>query len=85
MSSESLETYSREYALVGTYHKILLDYVNIPNKDLKCGSVFRSFSNAIKVYLKFYNEKIVNELENIEKYTIISFYAHAKPIINQIK
>jgi len=53
ISSEALESYSQEFAHAGTIYKRLISFIQIPDQDLSCGSEFRSFINAIKLYLKY--------------------------------
>jgi hypothetical protein len=85
MSSESLASYSKDYAQTGTYHRYLINYVQIPERNLDCGSVFRSFANAIKTYLKYYNDQVISKLKDIENLTIVTLYSHFKLIMDQIK
>jgi hypothetical protein len=86
MSSESLHAYSREYAVVATCHRVLSEFTELPRRHVtECGSVFRAFANAIKAYLKCYNERIIAELANVKPYTCVTLLAHLKPMMNQMK
>jgi hypothetical protein len=85
MSSESLQSHSREYALAGTCHRVLSEYAELPKKHANCGAVFRAFTNAIKAYLKCYNENIIAELANVKTYTLVTLFARMKPMMNQMK
>jgi hypothetical protein len=85
ISCESLYSYSSEYALIGTYHKCLLKFIQIPDTDLTCGSVFRSYCNAIKSYLNLYNEEIISNLKRINTFTVTSLYCKFKLWMDQIK
>lgn len=79
MSSEALQSYSEEYALTGTNHKLLLDFVDTINRHsvsvpvkttstfVEPGSVLRAFSNALKVYLNFFHRIVIQELEKKSK------------------
>ena len=85
ISSESLASYSHEYALIGTYHSRLLELIKLPEKDSNLGSAFRSFINAIKTFLKYYHEKIIKNLKNVHEFTIISLHSNYKLIMDQVK
>lgn len=85
MSSESLASYSKEYALTGTYHRYLINFIQIPERNVDCGSVFRSFVNGIKTYLRYYNEQIISKLKETENLTLVSLNSHFKLIMDQIK
>jgi len=85
ISCESLYSYSNEYALIGSYHRCLLKFIQIPDTNLTCGSVFRSYCNAIKSYLNVYNEEIISNLKLVNKFTIVSLYSKFKLWMDQIK
>ena len=85
LSCECLNSYSAEYSQTGTYHRRLITFVQLPDKDSNCGSVFRSYCNAIKTYLDYYNEEIISNFLNIATFTIVSLYSKFKLIMDQIK
>jgi hypothetical protein len=85
ISCESLGSYSVEYAEIGTYHRKLINFVQIPDTDANCGTVFRSYCNAIRAYLNHYSEEIISNLNNQAQYTIVSLYAKFKLLMDQIK
>jgi hypothetical protein len=72
--------------MVGTLHKRLLKFIEIPNNDLNSGCVFRTFVNAIKTYLKYYHSQIINFIDNDAlDLTPISIFTQFKPYMEQIK
>ena len=85
ISSESLASYSDEYARIGTLHNHLLNFVRSVEKNTSFGSVYRSFMNGLKSYLKHYHEEIISKLNITEKFTAISLYSNLKLTMDQIK
>lgn len=65
ISSESLSSYGVEFAKTGTQHKCLLKFIELPAREPNCGAVFRSFVNAIKLYLKHYTQFVIDHLDQI--------------------
>ena len=85
VSCEALNSYSTEYSTTGTYHRRLLDFLKIPDVNIECGSVFRSFINALKVLIRHYNNEIIETLGDIAELTFVSMYSRFKSHMDQIK
>ena len=85
LSSESLSAYSEEYAQAGKSHMYLLKFVKLPEKNTNIGSVFRSFINAVKIYLKHFHDEIISIQKVIHTFTAISLYSNLKLLMDQIK
>ena len=85
ISCESLGSYGYEYAEIGTYHRQLIRFVQIPDTDSNCGTVFRSYCNAIRAFLNYYSEEIISNINSKAQFTVISLYAKFKLLMDQIK
>ena len=86
VTSESLASLCAEFSKIGTIHKLILKFIELPSHDLNSGSVFRTFINAIKTYLKYYHSQIISYMdENIENLTPLSIYTKFKAFMDQLK
>ena len=87
MSRESLASFSADYAQLGTAHRRLLAFTRIPDIDLDCGSVMRSFVNGIKSYAKHYNEAVLAcfDMNKQRLLTVVDMHARLKHINDQIR
>lgn len=86
VTQESLHSFVLSYTKIGTLYKKLLIFIDLPQRDLTCGTVFRSFIAAIKSYLRFYDRFIIENLESFEKQpSLVTFDTNFKPVTNQFR
>lgn len=85
VSCEALNSYSHDYSITGTYHKRLLEFVKVPDANIECGSVFRSFINSLKELIRHYNNEIIVTLKDVAQLTFVSMYSRFKAHMDQIK
>ncbi len=85
VSCEALSSFSREFSAIGNFHRRILEFTQLPEANHDCGSVFRSFANAIKAYLSYYHAQVIDTLKECSTLTSISLYAKFKPKMEQIR
>jgi hypothetical protein len=78
-------SYSEEFAKAGTLHKRLIELVKVGKRDACCGSVFRSFANALELYMQYYAEQVLFKLEAKNDLTLVTLYSFFKPLMDQIR
>ena len=74
------------YTKTGTLYKQILSFIDLPHRDLTCGTVFRSFVHAVKDYLRFYDRFVIEHLKSFEnRQSLVAFDTDFKPLINQFR
>ena len=88
ISSESLYSFSRAYTHSGTLYRRMLAFLALPQRDLTCGAIFRTFVVALNDYMRYINRFVIESLENqnqLEQMTLPSFDAKFAPIVQQFR
>jgi hypothetical protein len=80
VSAEALSFYCEKFSKIGSYHLKILKFIQSGR-----GSIFTSFTIAIKEYLKYYNSIIIESLLNYNNFTIISLHSKLKYLLDQFE